>query len=341
MIKNLIKKFLTNTGPGLHFKNTDSKNRPILTNISLHSFGVNNPNKIFYVIRRSPGAGFFSNLTYVLGHLKIAENHKLIPVVDMENFPTIYNEKKSIHKSKNSWEYYFEQVSNYDLKEIYKSKNVILTSNIFENHVPTDMSLNNIFKKTINKYIKIKKNIKNEIIFFKKKYFMGSKKILGVHFRGTTYKTARGHAFPLPKNTMKKNIDVLIKKFNYEKIFVVTEEKEYLKFLKKHYGNKIISLNVFRSSNQDAFKHYPRLNHRYRLGREIMIEALLLSLCDGITYVRSNVSSAAIAFSKKKIRLHPLLIGYNSRNKYISRWYWYIKKFLPGWMGGFKINYKY
>ena len=49
-----------------------------------------------------------------------------------------------------------------------------------------------------------------------------------------------------------------------------------------------------------------------------MIEALLLSFCDGITYVKSNVSSAAIAFSKKKMKLHPLLSGYNSRNKYIS-----------------------
>ena len=300
MIKNLIKKILTNTGPSLHSKKIDSKNRPILTNIALHSFGINNSNKIFYVIRRSPGAGFFSNLTYVLGHLKIAENHNLIPIVDMENFPTIYNEKKSINKSKNSWEYYFEQVSNYNLKEIYKSKNVILTSNIFENHVPTDMSLNNTFKQTINKYIKIKTNIKNEITFYKKKHFTSGKKILGVHFRGTTYKTARGHAFPLPKNMMKKNIDLLIKKFNYEKIFVVTEEQEYLEFLKKQYGKKIICLNVFRSNNRDAFKHYPRLNHRYKLGKEIMIEALLLSFCDGITYVKSNVSSAAIAFSKKK-----------------------------------------
>ena len=341
MLKNLIKQILTNTGPKLYLKKGNTKNIPILTNISLLSFGNKNQKKKFYVIKRSPGAGFFSNLTYVLGHLKIAENHNFIPVVDMENFPTIYNEKKKINGTKNAWEYYFKKVSDYSLKEIYKSQNIIFTSNFFENYVPTDMSLNDVFKKIINKYIHIDKNITKEVNFLKKKYFNGCKKILGVHFRGTTYKTARGHAFPLTKKMMKKNIDFLIKKFKYKKIFVVTEEQGHLEFLKKHYKNKIIYLNVFRSNKEDAFKYYPRLNHRYKLGREIMIETLLLSSCSGITFVKSNVSSAAIAFSGKKLKLHPLLIGYNSRNKYIAKWYWYIKKILPVWMGGFKINYKY
>ena len=59
-----------------------------------YSFGKLNKNKIFYVIKRSPGAGMFSNLTFVMNHLLIAQRHNFIPVVDMENYPTIYNEKK-------------------------------------------------------------------------------------------------------------------------------------------------------------------------------------------------------------------------------------------------------
>ena len=35
----------------------------------------------------------FSNLIFVLNHLIICEKHKFIPIIDMENFPTIYNEK--------------------------------------------------------------------------------------------------------------------------------------------------------------------------------------------------------------------------------------------------------
>ena len=206
--------------------------------------------------------------------------------------------------------------------------------------MPTDMALKNEFHKIIKQYIQINPDILKEMQIFKKKYFKNTDKILGVHFRGTTYKTARGHAFPIPPKLMKKNIDNLIKKFGYNKIFVVTEEEKYLEYMKKYYPKKIIYCEVYRTLKIDVFKHYPRVNHRYKLGREILVEALLLSCCAGLTFVKSNVSSAAIAFSKKKLNLHPLLIGYNSRNKYISRWYWYFKKILPGWMGGFKINLK-
>jgi hypothetical protein len=336
MLKNFIKKILTNIGPQIYFKKYTKNKIPILTNINLDSFGNKNSNKKFYVIRRSPGAGFFSNLTYVLGHLEIAEKYKFIPVVDMENFPTIYNEKKSINNSNNSWEYYFKRVSKYDLKEVYKSKNLIFTSNFFEDHMPTDMTSEKNFYRLLKKHIHIKLDIKKEIDNLKKKITTNGK-VLGVHFRGTTYKTARGHAFPIPLNLMIKNIDFLIRKFKYDKIFLVTEEEKYFNFLKKYYQKKLIFLNVYRTNKLDAFKHYPRPNHRYRLGKEILIETLLLSCCSGLTFVKSNVSSAAILFSKKKIKLHPLFIGYNSRNKYISKWYWYFKKILPEWMGGFRL----
>ena len=38
----------------------------------------------------------------MLNHLKIAESCGYIPVVDMENFPTIYNELKKIDNTNNS-----------------------------------------------------------------------------------------------------------------------------------------------------------------------------------------------------------------------------------------------
>ena len=66
-------------------------------------------------------------------------------------------------------------------------------------------------------------------MLFKKKTSKKKQKILGVHFRGSTYKTARGHAFPLTVHLMIKNINNLINNYNYEKIFVVTEEDRYLK----------------------------------------------------------------------------------------------------------------
>ena len=72
------------------------------------SLGEKNKDKVFYVIKRSPGTGFFSNVLFVINHLMIAKKNNYIPIVDMENFPTIYNEINEIFKIKNSWEYYFE-----------------------------------------------------------------------------------------------------------------------------------------------------------------------------------------------------------------------------------------
>ena len=62
----------------------------------IHSFGKKNPQKKFYVIQRYIGGGMFSNLNYVIHHIRIALELNCIPIIDMKNFPTKYNEKRKI-----------------------------------------------------------------------------------------------------------------------------------------------------------------------------------------------------------------------------------------------------
>ena len=66
-----------------------------------------------------------------MNHMRLAYSMNFFPIVDMQNYPSVYNEKKKIFDTYNSWEYYFDQISNYSLEEVYKSKNIILTDNIF------------------------------------------------------------------------------------------------------------------------------------------------------------------------------------------------------------------
>ena len=61
----------------------------------------------------------------MLNHLLIADRLHMTPVVDMKNFSNLYNEKKKINGTLNSWLYYFEPVSKYTLDEVYKSKFVV------------------------------------------------------------------------------------------------------------------------------------------------------------------------------------------------------------------------
>ena len=331
-----IKEIFTNTGPKTILDySLKNKNLQYYNSITYKSFGSLNKNKFFYIIRRNPTAGFFSNITFVLNHLKICDGIGFIPIVDMENYPTLHNEVKPIKKNRNSWDYYFKRLNNYSLKKVYKSKNVFLSSEKFEKNMALSIT-----EKEISKYlikIKIKNHIHLKVNKFIQKNFNKKQKILGVHFRGSTYKTARGHAFPSTINLMIKKIDNLLKKHNYDKIFLVTEEQKYLDILKKTYKEKIVYYDSFRMYNLDSFKIFPRKNHRYLLGEEILIETLILSKCQGLTFVKSNVISAAIAFSKDKIKLHEIFFGLNSRNKFLSKYLWYIKSMLPAKLGGLKF----
>ena len=306
------------------------------SNTGQYSFGEKNHNKIFYVIKRTPGTGFFSNVLFVINHLMIAKKNNYIPIVDMENFPTIYNEINEIFKIKNSWEYYFENFDNTKLTEVYQSKNVIITSNKFETHFELDLISNEI-KEVFRKNLKLKKRYIRFVDYFSNKYFK-NKKVLGVHFRGTSYKRSAGHPFPATKKQMLNIIEQLLKYEKYEKIFLVTEEENYKNFLIKKFKDKIIYIHSsFRSNSNNAFKIYPRKNHRYKLGREALIESSLLSKCDGLVYVTSNIASAAIAWnlnkSQKKFKIDN---GINSKNLILSNFLWFIRGMLPRLLGGFK-----
>ena len=165
-----------------------------------------------------------------------------------------------------------------------------------------------------------------------------NKKILGVHFRGTSYKKSPGHPLPATKKQMLNMTKKIIKEEKIEKIFLVTEELDYLNFFKKEFGKMLIYLkSPYRSNTNDAFEIYPRKFHRYKLGREILIETLLLSTCDAFLYLRTNVSSASMSFNiNKNQKRFEINNGFNSQNILISQFFWYIKKILPAGLGGFK-----
>lgn len=331
-LKNFIKKFTLQTPKLLEgVKNKIDLKEP---EIIFKSFGDLNKDKIFYVIKRSPGTGLFSNVTFVLNHLKICKKNNFIPVIDMENFKTIYNEKRRIKNTNNAWEYYFKKLNNFSLKEVYQSKNVLITSDKFYNFFTYNMDLDIEATQILQNEIKI-----NNILFkaYKKisqKFF--NNKVLGIHFRGTSYKRSPGHPLPATIMQMYKITNNLIKNEKIDKIFLVTEEQNYLDFFKKKFSDKVIYINCcYRSDKNDAFEIYPRDRHRYKLGRETLIETLLLSKCDHFIYLKSNVSSAAISFNlnrgQNRIEIDN---GINSKNILISQFLWHLKSKLPKYLGG-------
>ena len=337
IFKNYIKQKIFEQRTKLEFK---KKNNHIINETDLkyyiRSFGKKNPNKVFYVIQRSPGGGLFSNLNYVIHHLYICEKHNFIPVIDMENFLTKYNSKQKYNNKYNSWEYYFLRVSKYKLKEVYNSKNVIITDSKTRKLACFDSfeNLNSEHYKVFKKYIKINKSILNKVKIFKKKYFKNNK-ILGVHFRGTDMKYQERHPFPPTLKQIKKEIDLNLKKYRFNKIFLVTEELENFNNLRSEYNEKILFFDSFRSIKTDIFNN-KRKFHRPRIGEENLVDMLLLKDTDKIICSNSHLPDASMYFNKKlRKNVQYIQNGYNSNNLLIAQFLWKIKNVLPKFLGGF------
>ncbi len=296
-----------------------------------------NSKKIYYIIKRDRWHGMFSNLHYVLLHVIYSKKKNYIPIVDMENFPTIYNEKNKINNTFNSWNYYFQKYSYKKLDYIYKNKNIKFSDN-------SKLDTSKINKKYYKKYKKIlKDNLINKSIIrhtnlFERKFFK-NKKVIGIHFRGSDQKTAALHPFP---PTFQQVNEILKKKISLDKseiIFLATEEQKIWDKFKNIYGSRIIGYKSFRS-NKDIFSYYPRRKHRYLLGYENIINMILLSKVDYLIHSNTNFSAMAIHYSKKKIKQSIIFNGFNSKNIFLANILWYLKSLLPMGLGGFISNVK-
>ena len=322
------------------------KNKFSHLNFEYKSYGNKNPNKFFYVIRRHPGAGFFSNLNFVIHHLLICDELKMVPIIDMENYQTFYNCKKKIKNTYNSWEYYFKPVSKYKLKDVYTSKNVILCDNRTskkgfskENYLSSFKyfnGFNNLDKRhkvICKKYIKINKDIINQAAKLKKD-FKGNK-VLGICFRGSDQKKSAYHPYTPTENQMKYATDFLLKKYKFNKIYLCTEDEDYLKFYKQNYNKFLLYQDTYRTT--DKFDLFDNKNpiHRYQIGEANIIDMLVLASTNYMLFASSNIPSCAMFFSKIKIPYSIIDNGMKG-NIFISQFSWYIKKNLPKYLGGFE-----
>lgn len=134
-LKSLLEKMSLSELSQKIFNKTRNRNPEVERTIRRLT-GFNNKKPI-YIIRRVRTAGFFSNFFYVLGHIIYADQNNWDMVVDMENYPTPYNESEVLNGTKNAWEYYFEQPCGISLKEGYSAKHQVLSSgNYLYQYVP-------------------------------------------------------------------------------------------------------------------------------------------------------------------------------------------------------------
>ena len=313
-------------------KYVDSKFDQInYSNITCKKKGGKKPK--FYIIASKKKRGLFSLLLYVLNHLKFSKKKKLIPIIDLEIYKSIYNESRKIFNSYNAWDYYFNEINKYNIKDVYLHRKFLLSSD--HNIYTTNNEFSQSLKKIFNERIKLKNQIKKEILFYKKKFRLFKRnKVLGIHFRGTDMKIAPNHPMPPTKNQILEKINYCKKKFNFNKIFLVTEDIDNYYFLKNKYGHKIITIDNFRSNKSKVFNLKIRKFHKYKMGKEALINGYLLSYCNTIISSQTGISDFA-KFLNKDINFIKINNGNNSSSIFISAFLWKLKNFLPKKLGGF------
>ena len=266
--------------------------------------------KRYYIIRRrAPWAGFYANYLYVAGHVVYAQKKGYIPVVDMQNYPTLYNENDVFKGTMNSWEYYFEQPGGVNLETALQSKNYILSDySTMREYIPykdgpsyfeIDWKKAENIVSVIKNDLAPKKEIIDSAVSFWNEKCIG-KTVLGVHYRGTDKKQhVKNHFLSATLTNYLKSVEQCMDEYNPDIILLCTDDEEAINVFNNKYSGKVIFSNAFRAAEGDTEgihlkKGVVRKHHNYLLGKEVIIDVTLLSYCDYFVFSHSNVATAAM-----------------------------------------------
>lgn len=294
------------------------------------SYGDLNPDITFYVIRPyyfiEPNNLVYRNVAnlltqyyYVLQKLSYAINMHYVPVIDWKNYGKLpHAENYEVNGTLNSWEYYWNQPSEYNLDEVYKSKNVILsTQNVGEfgfipgcsMSPPYEAYANSIAEKCpqYDQYLGFNKNTEDYIdMKYNDLFPHNNEKVLGVIVRGSSYGAVGTQNKSHPKQV---NIQELIdyvrkymKEWQINKIFFVNEVQELVDAMFNEFGDDLIVLPRMRDSlsrKADGITKNPMYEegNKYKTNLDYVTEIALLSKCNSVIGSMSSGLRTAIIWN--------------------------------------------
>lgn len=275
------------------------------------TWGTENPDKTFFVVRRATSkVGLFSLVMTNMGLVRYALKQGYIPVIDMQSNQNTYLEDSQVGHV-NAWEFYFEQPCGYSLKDIQRSKNIILSDgmitdrNIFPTYqIVKDENQLLDWKNFFQRYFCIKADILREIEALKKDMFLG-KKTLGVLCRGTDYTEQHPKNHPIQPEVLEliKKVKETMEEWDCEYIYLATEDEGAYRQFKKEFGDNLRVTEAKRCEKVGDVNindiSYKRDHDRYLKGKEYLINILLLSECDCLVAGNAGGTVAALLLNQK------------------------------------------
>jgi hypothetical protein len=277
------------------------------------SYGNLNPDKTFFVIRLFPPAtGFLANYNYVLGYMRYAYDKGWIPVVDMENYATLYQEEKPVNGTRNVWEYFFEQPydpitkKRYTLEEVYKSKNVVLAKAddqaMYDNSLKPEVLE---WQHKMSLLVPFKENMQKHIDEVAKECLPNNIRVLGVPTRGSEQKKrVIGHPIAMNVEEIMPIIKDRCKEWKINHVFVKAEEAETIQYLERelenvHYSkcDRIRNYNEKKDVNASISKKSVSKSESLS---DYLTDIRILSMCNSIIGTENNGLTTAIIWNGGK-----------------------------------------
>lgn len=282
-------------------QNTYGLLRQYTSREKIRHFGGLNSDKKIYVIRiRRKTLGLMGYYMAVLGHIRIACERGMFPVVDMMNYKNPYITEDECGR-KNSWEFYFKQpIPEINLKDVYKSNHVVLSNLETPFEANPRKFYERVYKKNmlqeyfrmVNTYI----NFNSECLKildrnFSKIFapvFAEEGRILGVVSRGTDILGFPGHSIQPTQEELLELSKKYMEKYSCNYIFLASDSEAAISFFKSQLGEKIILTNSCK--RYDSFFeskihvlsdiNFNRENDAYLKGLEYLTTVYLLSKCN-------------------------------------------------------------
>lgn len=259
------------------------------------SYGSEHPDKTFYVIGVPyPTAGLFAIVKSIFCHICYAVQQGYIPIVDLHNFSSQLSDNE--HKESNAWELYFQQPGGYHLEDISRSKNIIKSCSLpFPEGVEIgfdttlDIAFHQKYAPLYEKYIVPTPEVATYANNKREKVIGNKQHVLGVLCRGTDYTESKpsGHPIqPTAEQAVAKAKEVMVQ-YDYEYIFLATEDQRIHNAFKEAFGNKLLSSGqkLYEGMNGKKFLSEIKVSdysEKWRNTVDYYSTIYILSKCDGL-----------------------------------------------------------
>lgn len=276
-------------------------------------------NLTYYVISlKNERIGIFGYINNILPHIAYAVSRGYVPVIDMKNYHSIYQENKE-----NAWETFFEQPCGIGLDDIRNGR-VIYSPNIYwwrwqPDSCPlmSDDSIKmwgRLYQKYVRYNDKAREYLSNEV----SEVLKVSNRTLGALYRGTDY--AKGHAVGHPIQPSKKvfadKVQEIMQKYHYEYVYLASDEKEIVEYMDDRFPGKVlINKRVYydEATNVDYSNYnndhigvsgavFNRENNKYLIGMEYISSMNLVAKCDSFVAGACGGTTAVLVINNLKFR---------------------------------------